>query len=158
MSTVLDINSDDFGSIQLDCYDPERELKPLEGEMAKIRGYRMFKYHKWILAKLRIYQAQPQNEINIFLKSFSFYYEVILTIAFDTSNIVFQIQHISQDFSVALRACIFLTANTQAMFMFLFYGINVTKIRDMHIKLQRIIDECIESKFLALINTSNSSS
>lgn len=108
--------------------------------MVKMNEFIEFKYHKSIWSKLRIYPTQCENENNAFFKAFSSYFILLVLITFNISSGTFVYENASQ-FTVALRACLFITGISQAIGMFYNYGLKLNEIQAVHIELQEIIDK-----------------
>lgn len=99
-----------------------------------------FKYHKSIWFKLRFYSTQCKNENILFFKSITTHFILLVLIAFNISSGTFVYENVSQ-FTVALRACLFITGISQAIGMFYNYGLKLNEIRAVHNKFQEIIDK-----------------
>lgn len=70
---------------------------------------------------------------------------MIVLSAYAVASAVFVFENLS-DFSLALRAGMFIVSASQANGMFFCYGINVNEIQIVHTKLQEIVDEISERK------------
>lgn len=114
--------------------------------MVKLKAFSVLEYHKFALTKLGIYRSASQNKNNVFFKSFVSYYVSIVLFTFIITGLAFVHENIS-DITIALRALVFIIGVIQALCMFHCYGIKVSKIKDVHIKLQEIIDEIVESNY-----------
>lgn len=112
--------------------------------MVKIEAFDVLKHQILVLTKLRIYPNASQIGMNLFFESFASYCVVIVLMCYAISAVSFAYVNFSE-FTVALRAVIFLIGVSQGATMFYCYGNKVGKIQIVHMKLQNVIDEIVKS-------------
>lgn len=110
-------------------------------------NFKVFEYNQRFMAKLGLYSYHLERPTNDLFKSLATYYILFFSIAFTiTSSAIFAITHTSQ-FSLALETCFIVIAGIQTAGVFLSVGLNMTKVKILHLKLQQIVDEGKSRKF-----------
>lgn len=115
--------------------------------------FKVLKYNECMLFKLGIFRNQfPLKPINGFFKSKIIVYNLIVSMSFLISSLVFANKNMT-DFNVTLRACSFAIGTIQASGMFISFGLNTTEIQAVHLKLQKLVDKSIEGDCLSFFLT-----
>lgn len=94
-----------------------------------------------LMAKLGIYSYRLKEPTNEFYKSLSTYYMLICIVTCSIgSSVAYVIQNISQ-FSSVLETCKILIISVQYAGMFLNFGLQMKKIKALHLHLQGIVNK-----------------
>lgn len=114
-----------------------------ELELLKIMvKFKVLKFNEFILIHLGMFSnrlpAKPSEDG--FLKSVKVYHILLVSTSYFISGSMFAYRHWAQ-FTLALRTFGFTLGGTQALCMFHCFGMNTTKIRTVHHKLQELVDK-----------------
>lgn len=100
------------------------------------------------MAQIGISSYRLTEPINEFFHSFSTHFVLFHLIVFGLiGGIVFAYNNIS-NFEIVLEACVTIIGGIQSGGMFLGIGLKMKKVKELHLKLQEIVDEAIASKFI----------
>lgn len=105
--------------------------------MAKIQ---VLKYNQNVMAPLGIYSHRLTETTNEFYSSIAPYHFICFDVVFLTlSSAVFAIQNVSA-ITLALQNLTLIIGGMQCAGMFISIGINMKKVKVLHLKLQAIVD------------------
>lgn len=103
--------------------------------------FKVLKYNEYILIQLGIFSDEfSQNPSDCFFKLLKICYILLISGSFVISGSLFAYQNAAQ-FTVALRTCAFTCGAAQAFGMLFCFGLNTTKVRAVHHKLQALADK-----------------
>lgn len=122
----------------------QRFLTSKSSEMEK---FKVLKYQKLALTKLRIYPTEHQNADYFLSTSCTSYCVLLILVTISVSGLAFMYKNLS-DLSVVLRSSILIFATSQSIGMFHCYAINMSNIQGVHFKLQEIIDRIAKGMIL----------
>lgn len=108
----------------------------------------VFKCHKLVLMKLGIYPIHSHSKVNVFFKSFVSYYISLILIAVIVLGAILIVKNVSE-FTVALCTSLLIFGASQSAGMFCCYGINMSRIQAVHLKLQEIVDKIAKGTIYA---------
>lgn len=121
--------------------------------------FKVLEYNQKFMSRFGIQSHNLNEPTNEFFKSPATYYVLINVILFTIiSSAIFIYENVSQ-FELALQTSIIVIAGLQCGGMFLTFGLNIKKVKELHINLQNFVDEgdlkCIRS-YKKSINRKNS--
>lgn len=106
----------------------------------KMKSFQVLKWNQILLSRLGVYSNEFLSEsISRCQKSAANFIILVSGVLLIISSAVFVYQN-SLDFNVALRMSIIALGQSQATGMFFSFVIKIDQIRQLHVKLQQIID------------------
>lgn len=117
--------------------------------MDNLEKFKVFKYHH-LLTRVGFFSLQFRDKSKPFWKLCAPFYILLSLIAFTISCFAFVHQN-DVDFSETLRSYFHIIAVTQSIGMFFSYGINMSKIQDVHHRLQGFVDQAGKSLHILLL-------
>lgn len=101
----------------------------------------VLKFSQIALTPIGIYSRRLLEPTNEFYTSFAAYYIIFFEIVFLTiATAVFVFVNVS-DTAVALQTCGLVVGGIQGAGMFISVGVNLLIVKDLHLKLQEIVDK-----------------
>lgn len=103
--------------------------------------FKVLKLNESILIQLGIFSNQfPKEPSHGVFNPLKVYYILFISASFVLSASVFVYQNAAQ-FTLALRTCEFLVGSAQGAVMLICFSASLSKIRVVHLKLQKLVDE-----------------
>lgn len=125
----------------MDPSSDEINKKHQKNKDASMQKFKVLEYNQILMAWIGIHSHHLTKPTNEFFKSPVTYYVLFITIVFSIiSCAVYVFKNVS-DFRSSLGACLVVIAGFQKGGLFLSTGLNMKKLKVLHLKLQEIIDK-----------------
>lgn len=109
--------------------------------------FKVLKYNQALMAKIGIYSYRLTEPTNEFFNSSSTYFILFHVIVFVLiGGIVYATNNVS-DFTIVLETCVTIIGGIQCGGMYLSIGLKMRKVKALHLKLQKIVDDAVTSRF-----------
>lgn len=106
--------------------------------------FKVLNLNEYILTQLGIFSNQnSEKQSDVFFKSPRVCYILLISGSFIISSLSFAYRNSAQ-ITVALRTYTFTLGSSQGFFMFICFGLNITKVRAVHLKLQEFVDKSLK--------------
>lgn len=102
--------------------------------------FKVLERNRALMGAIGIYSNHLIEPTNDFCESFSTYFILFHVIFYIISFSVITLKTVS-DFGAALQACLCVITGIQCGGMFLSIGLKMIKVKTLHLKLQKIVDE-----------------
>lgn len=103
--------------------------------------FKVLKLNEDILIHLGMFSNQfPEKQSDGFFKSLRICHILFISMTFIVAGSLFAYRN-SVQFTLALRTCTFTLGGAQAVCMLICFGLNLSKIRTVHFKLQELVDK-----------------
>lgn len=106
-----------------------------------MKEFKVLEYNQISMRWAGIHSKDLYKPTNEFFKSFATYYILFSVISFTIGSSAVFVYKYSSNFEVVSEPSLIVIAGSQAAGMFLSVGLNMKKIKILHIKLQEIVDE-----------------
>lgn len=110
-----------------------------------MKGFKVLEYNQISMRWAGIHSKDLHKPTNEFFKSFATYYILFSVISFTIGSSAVYIYKNSTHFEMVSEPILIVIAGLQAGGMFLSVGLNMKKIKILHIKLQEIVDESMSN-------------
>lgn len=105
--------------------------------------FKVLKLNQTYLTRIGIHCQQPDEQTNVFFRTFTAYYYLFTIFSFTiTSSAVFAYKNWPQ-MDIISEPCLIVIAGLQVIGMYLSVGINIRKVKALHNELQEIVDKGI---------------
>lgn len=104
-------------------------------------------YNQISMSWVGIHSTKLSEPTNEFFKSFGTYYVLFSVISFTILSSAVFVYKYSSDFKLISEPCLIVIAGLQCVGMFCSIGLNMKKIKILHILLQKIVDKSMDIYF-----------
>lgn len=130
-----------------------RETHWLESVISEIKvnimaKFQVLKYNQWAMSKLGIYSYRLTEPTNEFFTSFGTYYILFMVIGFSIGTSLIYVYLHWPNFDLTFEPIMVFSGNIPTMGMFINTGLQMKKIKILHLKIQEIVNEKGMADFL----------
>lgn len=119
--------------------------------IAKMEQYTVLANMENVMKRLRIYTDRLSDLSDDFFNSIATHFNLVNMIIFIVTSALFVFQSTTQLID-ALRTVMVVIGSIQSLGMFITFGMKIVQVKQLHLKLQNIVDQSIKGEYFACKN------